>query len=231
MVHLEEVLRRHGIADADIALLAAFESRDGFSVLGDDEFDEMREYLGNFPVYQFLVPLLTDNNSNYYCLYVGGPLKNMTCYLNHEELDLAPRFRSLASLLDAVANYPHRFGMDDFEAHFFDFPSREPSPNYEEDQKIISALHHALAAAADEDQRTQTAFAIMALASPADLEAVIYPFLDDEDMYVQERAIRLLGFHAYKPAAAKLKALATNAHHNGQLAAKTALQKIAAYEG
>lgn len=231
MVHLEAVLRRHGIADADVAKLAAFESRNGFSVLSKDEFDEMRKYFGDFPVYQFLVPLLTDNNSNYYCLYVDGPLKNMTCYLNHEELDLAPRFRSLASFLDAVADYPHRFGTDDFEARFFDFPSREVSPNYAQDQEIISVLYQMLAAATDDDQRTQTAFALMALASPADLEAVIYPFLDDEDMYVQERAIRLLGFHAYKPAAAKLKALTTNAHPNGRLAARIALQKIADSRG
>jgi hypothetical protein len=47
-------------------------------------------------------------------------------------------------------------------------------------------------------------------------------------MYVQERAIELLGLHHYQPALVKLTELATTAQHNGQLAAKIALQKITA---
>lgn len=229
MDHLKEVLIKHGITSSDIAKLEAFESRPGFSELADEEFAEMQAYLGSFPVYQFLVPFLTDDNSNYYCLYVDGPLKGMVCYVDHEELDLAPRFRSLSSFINTLNNHPGSYGLEDFEDRAFDFPSREVSPNYLQDQKIIGALYHALAAAADDDQqRTQTAFALMALASPTDIETIIYPFLDDEDMYVQERAIALVGFHAYQPAVAKLTALATQAQHNGQLAAKIALQKIAA---
>lgn len=229
MNHLKEVLVKHGIASSAIAKLEAFESRPGFSGLADEEFKEMQAYLGSFPVYQFLVPFLTDDNSNYYCLYVDGPLKGMVCYLNHEELDLAPRFRSLSSFIDILNNHPGSNGLEDFEDRVFDFPSREVSPNYSQDQEIIGALYHALAVAADDDQqRTQTAFALMALASPTDIETIIYPFLADEDMYVQERAIALVGLHAYQPAVAKLTALATQAQHNGQLAAKIALQKIAA---
>lgn len=45
-------------------------------------------------------------------------------------------------------------------------------------------------------------------------------------MYVQERAIALVGFHKYRPAVAKLPALATQAQPNGQQAMKIALQKI-----
>jgi hypothetical protein len=230
MVHLKEALIKYGIASSDIDKLQAFASRDGFIVLDDDEFEDMQEYLGSFPVYQFLVPFMTDNNSNYYCLYVAGPLKNMVCCLSHEELDLAPRFRSLSSFIDTIDNHPHCHGMEDFEDCVFDFPSRQVSSNYLQEKEIIGDLHSELAAGTggdDDQRRTQTAFAIMALASPADIETIIYPFLDDEDMYVQERAIALLGFHAYKPAVARLTALATNAQHNGQLAAKIALQRIA----
>jgi hypothetical protein len=227
--HLQEVLIKYSIASSDIDKLGAFESRDGFVVLDKEEFEETQDYLGNFPVYQSLVPFMTDDNSNYCCLYVDGPLKNMTCYLNHEELDLSPRFRSLSSFIDTINNHPRSYDINDFEDHIFDFPSRRVSLNYLQDQKIIEGLYNVLAAATDDDQRrTQTAFAIMALASPTDIETLIYPFLNDGDMYVQERAIVLIGFHAYKPAVAKLTALTTNAQHNGQLAAKIALQKIAA---
>ena len=228
MSYLRELLTKHGIADSGIDKLEAFESRDGFIILDVIEFQEMQEYFAHFPVYQFLVPFMTDDNSNYWCLYIDGPLKNMICYLSHEELDLAPRFRSLSFFIDALNNHPGSYDMHDFEG-FFDCPSRAVSPSHLPDQEIIGALYNDLAVEADDDQqRTQTAFAIMALASPNAIETIIYPFLEDEDMYVQERAIALIGFHAYKPAVAKLTALATQAQHNGQLAAKIALRKIAA---
>ena len=229
MEHLKQALAAHGIPGSAIAQLAAFESRDGLSGLDEVEFGQMREYFGDFPVYQFLVPLLADGNSNYWCLYVGGPLKDMLCYVSHEEVDLAPRFRSLASFLAALNAQAVRDDPGDFSAALFDFPSRQVPPTYAQDQEIIRKLHAALAAeTADDERRTQTAFALMALTGPPDIETTLYPFLDDEDMYVQERAIELLGFHHYQPALAKLTELATTAHHNGQLAAKIALQKIAA---
>ena len=229
MEHLKQALAAHGIPGSAIAQLAAFESRDGLSGLDEVEFGQMQEYFGSFPVYQFLVPLLADGNSNYWCLYVGGPLKNMICYVSHEEVDLAPRFRSLASFLAALNAQAVSEDPGDIAAALFDFPSRQIPPTYAQDQEIIRKLHTVLAAeTADDERRTQTAFALLALTAPPDIETTLYPFLDDEDMYVQERAIELLGFHHYQPALAKLTELATTAQHNGQLAAKIALQKITA---
>ena len=229
MEHLNQILTRYCITASAIESLEVFASRDGFIVLDEDEFKEAQEYFSEFLVYQFLVAFMTDDTSAYWCVYVDGPLKNMVCYVSHEELDLAPRFRSLSSFINTINNQPQCYGMQDLEDRFFDFPSRQESANYLQDKEIIGALYNALAAAADDDQlRTQTAFAIMALTSPTDIETIIYPFLADEDMYVQERAIALLGFHAYKPAVTKLTALVNQAHPNGQTAAKVALKKITA---
>ena len=153
----------------------------------------------------------------------------MICYVSHEEVDLAPRFRSLASFLAAISAQPASDDLGDIAAALFDFPSRQVPPTYAQDQEIIRKLHTALAAeTAEDERRTQTAFALLALTAPPDIETTLYPFLDDADMYVQERAIELLGFHHYQPALAKLTELATTAQHNGQLAAKIALQKITA---
>jgi hypothetical protein len=229
MEHLKQALAAHGIPASVIDQLAAFESRDGLRVLDEVEFGQMQEYLRSFPIYQFLVPFLTDDNSNYWCLYVGGPLKNMTCYLSHEEVDLTPRFRSLASFLAAVNAPAVGDDLGVVADALFDFPSRQVSPTYAQDQEIIRALYTTLGAGtADDERRKQTAFALLALTAPPDIETTLYPFLDDEDMYVQERAIELLGFHRYQPAQAKLTELVTTAQHNGQLAAKIALQKIVA---
>lgn len=229
MEQLKQALAAHGIPGSAIAQLAAFETRNGLSVLDEAEFKQMQEYFGSFPIYRFLVPLLADGNSNYWCLYVGGPLKNMICYVSHEEVDLAPRFRSLASFLAASNAQPASDDPGDIAAALFDFPSRQVSPTYAQDREIIRKLHTALAAeTADDERRTQTAFALLVLTAPPDIETTLYPFLDDADMYVQERAIELLGFHHYQPALAKLTELVTTAQHNGQLAAKIALQKITA---
>ena len=153
----------------------------------------------------------------------------MICYVSHEEVDLAPRFRSLASFLAASNAQPTSDDPGDIAAALSDFPSHQVSPTYAQDQEIIRKLHTALAAeTADDERRTQTAFALLAFTTPPDIETTLYPFLDDADMYVQERAIELLGFHRYQPALPKLTELATTAQHNGQLAAKIALQKITA---
>lgn len=229
MEHIKDVLTNYGVDNANIDKLESFESRDGFIVLDEDEFEKMQDYLKEFPVYQFLVPIMTDENSNYWCLYADGPLKNMICHLSHDEPSLEPRFRSLSSLIDTITEYPDSYDIYDFEDDYFDFPNRQVSPNYLQDKEIIGELNKIFEAETDDDQiRTQTAFSIMALASPTDIETIIYPFLDDEDMYVQERAIQILGFHKYKPAVDKLTELTVNAQHNGQTASKIALKKIRA---
>ena len=67
MEQLKQALAAHGIPGSAIAQLAAFESLNGLSTLDEVEFTQMQEYLGSFPVYRFLVPLLADGNFNYWC--------------------------------------------------------------------------------------------------------------------------------------------------------------------
>ena len=59
----------------------------------------------------------------------------------------------------------------------------------------------------------------------AEKEAVqwLLPYLDDRDMYVQERAIELVGRHNCRAAREKLQMLQTTALPNGQTAAKRVL--------
>jgi len=59
-----------------------------------------------------------------------------------------------------------------------------------------------------------------------EIVSYIYLFLDDEDMYVQERAIQLLGQHRHAPARDRLVALVKTAMPNGQEAAKAALKAM-----
>lgn len=225
-MYIREEFTKYGIDKAIIDKLESFESRDGFAMLDEEDFEKMQDYLKEFPVYQYLVPVLTDGNSNYWCLYVDGPLKNMVCHLSHDELCLEPRFRNISSLIDAINDHCDSYDFYDFEDDFFDFPSRQVSPSYLQDKEIVKELSEIFKGETDDQVRTQTAFSIMALTSPNDIETIIYPFLDDADMYVQARAIKMLGFHKYKPAISKLTEFVTNSKHNGQTAAKVALKKI-----
>ena len=51
MKHIETVLTNYGIDSADIGKLECFESRDGFVVLNQNEFEEMQDYLKEFSMY------------------------------------------------------------------------------------------------------------------------------------------------------------------------------------
>lgn len=210
----------------DPAVLGNWPSQ-ALEVVKDNELSEMQQYFAQFSIYQHLLPIATDNQSNYWCLYVAGMLRGMVCFLSHEEADLTPVFRSLPRFITAVQQHPDAAEPADFPTVALDFPLYMASGSVlVGDSRLAAQLREALAAETDEDVRQQLAFASMALTAPDEL-GTLYPFLDDEDMYVQERAIELLGRHRYQPAFDHLQRLLTAAAHNGRMAAKRALQRLA----
>lgn len=61
---------------------------------------------------------------------------------------------------------------------------------------------------------------------PAEETATIVPFLDDDDMFIQERACELLGERRFAPAAGALRRIAREGMPNGRQAAKRALVRL-----
>ena len=53
------------IKTEDLKKLENYESRDGFNIIEKSEFQDMLEYFEQYEVYNNLIPILTDNNSNY----------------------------------------------------------------------------------------------------------------------------------------------------------------------
>lgn len=191
--------------------------------LNSEEIREMLAYMDGIEVYQGIVPLWTDGHSNYIGLYVKGPLAYRVCYLDHEETDVSPAFRSVESFVEVLDKQREA----DWEDLTKDYPvSGSYSTNEEEraaDLKSIDELHVMINDVQDdEDQRRQYLFSLMALTSYNNLDSLL-PFLADEDMFVQERACEIMGFHRYKPAYEKLKEVAEHGSHNGKLAAKRAI--------
>ncbi len=214
------------ISKEDLKKLKNYESRDGFVIVERSEFNDILEYFEQYQVYDDLIPILTDNNSNYWCMYIKGALNGMICYLSHDELNLEPKFAGISSLINAIENHPEAYDYSEFDIKVFDFPINENNRKFDRRKTIITELKAKLAAEEQEDIRQQLAYSIMILISHDEIESNIYPFVEDEDMYIQERAIQMMGYHKYKAAREKLIELTKSAMPNGRSAAAKALKEI-----
>ncbi|MDA1874722.1 MULTISPECIES: hypothetical protein [Bacillus] len=75
-----------------------------------------------------------------------------------------------------------------------------------------------------EEKRAQYLFSIITLTPYAQLHEIL-PLLDESDMWIQERAAEILGFHRYVPASEKLNWVKEHGQHNGKMAAELALKR------
>jgi len=223
-----EHFSKYEIEKDDLKNLLNYESRDGFELIQKDDFESMLEYFEQYEIYGNLIPILTDNNSNYWCLYVGGKLKGTVCHLSHDEVNLEPKFKNITKLINTIDKNPDAYDFNEFHVQVFDYPKRENEIDLDNREEIITELLTELEQVSEnkEDLRQQLAFSVMALVKSEEIESYVYPLLDDEDMYIQERAIEIIGFHKYEPARNKLIELTKTAMVNGKLAAGKALKEL-----
>jgi hypothetical protein len=165
----------------------------------------------------------TDDNSNYAGVYVEGPLTGRVAYVDHDEVDLSPVFSSVDSFLAKFVTAAKK-GVDWHEM------KQEPPPRTRgrastRKQGPLEMLRAKLAVTTDADARARLAMSIMKV-TPLDETESIVPFLDEEDMYVQERACVILGERKYEPAVEKLGRVAKDGTANGVTAAIRALGQI-----
>ncbi|NGZ77677.1 HEAT repeat domain-containing protein [Saccharibacillus alkalitolerans] len=178
-------------------------------LMGEEEIREMLDAIGGIDVFRYLLPLWTDDNSNYAAVYFGGPLEGRVCYLNHGETDNSPAFRSVESFV-ARLEQDERQDWDDLQK---EYPYPADVPQSEADARSVRELFDLLEQAdLDEDVRTQQAFGLMALTS-RDKLPVLLPFLEDEDPYVRERAAEIFKHHGVSPGKLK-RDLTLNANEN-----------------
>ncbi|WP_317505158.1 hypothetical protein [Flavitalea sp. BT771] len=207
----------------DLNYLASLRPRDGFEMVAEDEFRQMIDLFSQSRDLAQIIPILTDSHSNYICVYKNGPLKGFICNYDHEETDLTPRFSNITSLVKAINSYTGSWEIRNFPDEAFDYPSAKRLISTEREQVIIAKLAEEFAIEQDEQISIQLAFSIMALTPLQDI-SLLYPFLDHENMYIQERAIRIMGFYRHEPIKEKLVSLAATAKHNGRIAVQTVLR-------
>lgn len=224
MDHISQLFEKCELPQEELQALINYEWRDNFQLIPLPVFEELIQYRDEFGLPETVSPLIDCGGSNYIGIHTSGILKNKICFIDHEEMDVSPVFRNVQQLLSAITAAPECYDYRDIPEASFDYPSLPglSVPWLSADRACVTALREQFNAA---PELTQLAFSIMAL-TPYDDIAQLIPWLNSKDMYIQERAIRIFGFHRYAPVKQQLEELTTKALHNGQIAARVALRRF-----
>jgi len=164
----------------------------------------------------------TDDQSNYAGAFLAYPMSDRVFFLNHDEPDTSPRFRSIESFLVALLAGARS------SADWFDLPTEYPrtrsGPIQETDDLLATHLLDGLDTRPEQEKAQVSMYALNVL-SPNRLDLVL-PFLRSEDMWVQERACQILGAWNCTAAVDELVRVAHGGMHNGKVAAVLALKRI-----
>ena len=116
-----ELLKQHQFPKIDVQALESFESRDGFQRITNKNLDGMIVFFEQYPEdYENVLPVMTDDNSNYLCVYYKGDDKGKVCHLSHDEIDLTPRFKSIESLIHVIKTNPEAWDFEELPEKSFD---------------------------------------------------------------------------------------------------------------
>ncbi len=219
-----DFLEKYNLNSDDFLELKTFNSRDGFCLISESDFISMIEYFEEYSIYEDLIPIITDNNSNYWCLYYKGILKGMVCHLSHDEVNLEPKFANIHNLLNCIKVNNEAYDFEELSRIHFDFPSKTAK-----NEDMLTKLKHLKEKFRNynnDDEKRQLIFSYMVL-TPKDLiEKNILPFITNEDIYIQERAIDLIGFHKYEPVKLILMELIRKANPNDKKAYGKAIKEF-----
>ena len=219
-------LQRHKIPAGHIAALQGFVPRDGFQFHPDDsDWQNSKDYFDECQPPLPVAPLLQDGERNEWFVYLTAPLAGMVGHFQHDAPDLAPTFADIPHLIAAVAAHPE--AQDGYDllhvSRAGQFPAAEPPLDTAVRQAAMRQLQEQAEQGDDEEIRQRLHLAWFNLVAENEAAQWLLPYLDDEDMYVQERAIELVGRHNCRAAREKRQMLQTTALPNGQTAAKRVL--------
>jgi hypothetical protein len=170
----------------------------------------------------------TDDNSNYAGVFLDAPLYGRVFFLNHDEPDLTPRFRSIESFCRSMLAAAEQDWVD----MATDYPRLTDPADIEGDEDRALAIAYLRDMAAlrwEDDAYSKFAYRALNLLPPRDLELVL-PLFDSADFWVQERACETVGLWRCAKAVPDLLRVARTTRHNGRTAAVRALQRIGTAE-
>lgn len=219
-----EPLDRHR---SQLAMLLPNECNIRFMELG--EIQEMLTFTSQIEVFHDILLLWTDDESNYIGVFYKGPLSYRICAVRHEETDISPMFCDLSSFLMQWEQRPSAMWSEWRRDYPATLEYSVAEKQMQLDVECIIELQSRLQQMdIDDDLRCQWLYCIMAL-TPAQQLHTLYQYVQDEDMYVQERACEILGYHRDEQALEWLADVVRIGSPNGKTAAKQAIARIKGY--
>lgn len=175
----------------------------------------------------------TDDNSNVMGVYLYPPLEGRVFFIDHEDRDDAPRFRSVHSFYESWLKLAEENAISneddirDWPSLETDYPQRVSNPAHDAaDLSAAQVYMDRYGRENDVKRRRRLAYVAMNLL-PAHINEPLYRFVeDDRDMFVQERAIDVLAVHKDAEAIPKIERVIRATSSNPRLAGLTALGKI-----
>jgi hypothetical protein len=173
----------------------------------------------------------TDDNSNYLGVYMDGLLRGWLVCLDHEEPMLTPAFRSLGSFMTSLLASAPGIAFEDGAAYDLpgvprQIPAIQDDPKQmAADRELVSAFRRLYEHEHDDDARRLYAMCAICLTPVADTDQVL-SFLDDQDMWTPESAVRILELRHYKEGVEQLEKLAQDGFPNGDSAAMRQLIRM-----
>lgn len=168
----------------------------------------------------------TDDNSNYAGVFASGPLSGRVFIIDHEETSSEPCWRSVESFYDALLD-ARDAGLD-WPELATDYP-RELTDESPEDDALASWLFTLHEEQPDSPARQRAVHRALALSSAAHADQVM-SLLRSDDMWVQERAVQILGHWRWDRATAAIVDVVRNGQHNGRTAGILALKRIGSHD-
>ncbi|MDX2141671.1 MAG: HEAT repeat domain-containing protein [Chloroflexota bacterium] len=176
----------------------------------------------------------TDDKSNYAGVYLAQPLTGCVFFVDHEEADYSPRFRSIYSFITALADIADRNSDNHATKQLqwwdlkTDFPKRQPEPEYDKEEHHIAKQYiQQFHLTHDHAARTRFAYFAMNLL-PFDVREPLVMFADYErDFYVQERALEIFGLRKDNAAVPQIEPIIRKSRTYSRIAGLIALGNIA----
>jgi hypothetical protein len=197
----------------DLRLMSPSEAADAITALRDFGVPFDDHELGTF---------WTDDNSNYVGVFASGQLAGRVFKIDHEEPSPEPCWRSVESFYDALLDARYS-GLDWWDLAT-DYP-REPTDQAPADDALASRLFALYHERPDSSVRQRAVYQALALSSATHEEQVVF-LLRSDHMWVQERAVQILGHWRWEPAVVSIVEVVHNGQHNGRIAGILALKRI-----
>ena len=209
----KEIFETHQL---DFSELGKYKEKEGIKLFSDEnEFSETKKWCEEYKLGFELLPIFTNAESDFVGVFTTGILKGKVACVNHGEIDFSPRFRSLKSFINSINNTPIEFDWQDLPLDCFDYPTKKElsQAEQEEDNEVLDECWNLIAQKnfVSSGNYELIAKSILNLTPYTNLEKVLC-FLADENVFVQNQAIRVIGInHQYLPAKEEVREAARKA--------------------